>query len=190
MDKTSLQKWKLISSQDISPSHWFPLERRVYQLPSGVLVDDFTVTTLADVSMVVPITVDGTVLLVRQYKPGIDAVLVQFAAGRREERHASFEQLAIEELAEEAGAECRPENLVLLGKVSGFSTKASEIVYVYLAQEVTRTTEQHLDVTEDIEVLEVPVSQVEAALKSESTWCAQSLSAWQLALEQLHKQGN
>jgi len=44
-------KWKLLSAKDVSPSKWFTIEERTYELPDGRIVDDFTVTTLANVSL-------------------------------------------------------------------------------------------------------------------------------------------
>lgn len=28
----SIKKWKLISKKDVSPSKWFPIEQRIYEL--------------------------------------------------------------------------------------------------------------------------------------------------------------
>ena len=70
----SIQKWKLLSAKDVSPSTWFPIEARTYQLPNGKIIEDFTVTTLADVAMIIPMTTEGKLVLVNQYKPGVDAV--------------------------------------------------------------------------------------------------------------------
>jgi hypothetical protein len=96
-------KWKLLSSKDVSPNKWFPIEMRVYQLPNGKIVDDFSVTTLADVAMIVPITKNGEIVLVRQFKPGFGDVILEFPAGRLERSHINIEQTAIHELEEETG---------------------------------------------------------------------------------------
>src|SRR5258706_5289560 len=99
----SLKKWILLSKRDASPNKWLPVEIRTYKLPNGRIVDDFSVTTLGDVSMIVPITKDKKVILVHQFKPGAGEVILEFPAGRIESHHKDFLDLAREELEEEVG---------------------------------------------------------------------------------------
>ncbi|MBP7700509.1 NUDIX hydrolase [Candidatus Woesebacteria bacterium] len=175
------QKWKLLSKKDVSPSKWFPIEERVYQLPNGKIVDDFTVTTLADVSLIVPITKDKKVVFVNQYKPGIDQVIMQFPGGRIEAKHKNFEELAQHELEEEAGIKVGLDQLNKFAKFTGFSTKASEIVYFYLAKDCEFNSSQNFDPTEEIEVVLLDPSQVDAQIEEGKIWCAMTIAGWELA---------
>lgn len=175
------KKWKLLSKKDVSPSKWFPIEQRVYELPNGKIVDDFTVTTLADVAMVVPITRGRTVILVNQYKPGVDEVIMQFPAGRIEENHNNFDETAQHELEEETGIKVELAQLTQFAKLSGFSTKATELVYAYLAQECQFNSKQDFDPTEDIEVVSLSFSQMDEMVESGKIWCAQTIACWELA---------
>ncbi len=36
-----IQKWTKISSEDVSPSKWFPISKHKVKLPNGTIVDDF-----------------------------------------------------------------------------------------------------------------------------------------------------
>src|SRR5579859_1820143 len=116
----SIQKWKLLSTKDVSPSKWFPIESRTYQLPNGKIIDDFTVTTLGDVAMILPITVDHKVVLVRQFKPGIGDILLQLPAGRIEKNHKDIRETARHELEEEVGIKVEDSQLHFLAKVHAF----------------------------------------------------------------------
>src|SRR5258708_26903086 len=119
-----IKKWQLISSKDVSPSSWFPIESRTYKLPNGKIVEDFTVTTIADVAMVVAVTEDGKFIFVRQYKPGIGEITIEFPAGRIESEHASIHDTAKHELLEETGILAK--TMVPLLTTAGFPTKGTE----------------------------------------------------------------
>ncbi len=177
----SPQKWKLISKKDVSPSKWLPVEERVYELPNGKIVDDFTVVTLADVAMVVPITKDKKVVLTKQYKPGIDEVIIQFPAGRLENKHKNLDELALHELEEEVGIRADKTQLTQFAKFSGFSTKASEIVFAYLATGCEFNSKQNLDPTEEIEIVVVSFDEMDVLVGSGQIWCAQTIATWELA---------
>lgn len=177
----SLQKWTLISKKDVSPSNWLPVEERVYRLPNGMMVDDFTVVTLADVAMVVPITKDKKVVLTKQYKPGVNDIVLQFPAGRLENKHKNLDELALHELEEEVGIKADPSQLTQFAKFSGFSTKASEIVYVYIAKDCEFNSKQNLDPTEEIEIVAVSFDEMDALVESGQIWCAQTIATWELA---------
>ena len=176
----SLKPWKLLSTKDISPSKWFPIEERTYELPDGRIIDDFAVTTLADVSMIVPITTDKKVVMVRQFKPGVNDLFIQFPAGRLEAHHESMEHLALHELEEEVGIRSQVSLLHYVGKMNGFSTKASEIVYIYVAEQCEFNSTQNLDTTEDIEILTYSPQEIDALIMDGTIWAADAIAAWEL----------
>lgn len=175
------KKWKLLSKKDVSPSKWFPIEERTYEMPNGKIVNDFTITTLADVSMIIPITKDKKVVLVNQYKPGIDEVLMQFPAGRIEASHMNMDETAQHELEEETGIRVKLEQLTHFAKATGFSTKATEIVYYYLAKNCEFNSQQHLDTTEAIEVVSLSFYEMDELILNNKIWCAQTIAGWELA---------
>lgn len=177
----SPQKWQLMSAKDVSPSKWFPIEERTYKLPDGRIIDDFTVTTLADVAMIVPITKDKKVVLVEQFKPGADAVMMQFPAGRKEPEHKDLVETACHELEEETGIRVSQSALTYFAKLTGFPTKASEIVHMYLATEVEFNTTQRLDVTEDIAVVTIDFQAMDKFILEGIIWDSQTIAAWELA---------
>jgi ADP-ribose pyrophosphatase len=175
------KKWKLLSKKDVSPSKWFPIEERIYELPNGKIVDDFTVSTLSDVSLIIPVTKDKKIILVNQYKPGVDEVILQFPGGRLEENHKNFDELAQHELEEEVGVKVELNQLTQFAKFSGFSTKASEIVYFYIAKDCEFNSKQHFDPTEEIEVITVTPKEMDRLVESNQIWCAQTVAGWELA---------
>lgn len=178
VDMSHLKKWKLLATEDVSPSRWFPLEKRTYQRPDGIVVDDFYVTTLEDVAMIVPITSEGTVVLIRMYKQGSDEIMWQFPAGRLESKHADIQDLAIRELEEETGIRVTADSMHLIGKQLTMGTKASEVCSVYLVKDCVFNSEQQLDDNEEIEVGVFAPKEIDEMILSGELWCAPSISAW------------
>lgn len=173
------QTWQLLSTKDISPHKWFPLEMRTYQLPNGKIVDDFTVTTLADVAMIVAVTKDGKLVMVRQFKPGFGDVITEFPAGRIEDSHKSLAETAHHELEEETGIQV--ENLEYFGTIAGFVTKGTEKVHCYFAKDVEFNSYQKLDNNEDIEVVLLSPKELDVLIDSNQIQAALTIAAWRLA---------
>jgi 8-oxo-dGTP pyrophosphatase MutT (NUDIX family) len=175
----SIQKWKLLTTRDISPSSWFPLEKRTYELPSGKIVDDFYVTPLADVSLIVPFTKEGKVVLVKQFKQGVDEITLEFPAGRKESHHDSMESVAMHELAEETGI--KVSSVEYFATLTGFTTKASERVYCYFVRNAVISGHQNLDENEAIQVMLYTPQELDQLIKQGKMLSALSIAAWYLA---------
>ena len=77
----AMKKWKLIEETDVSPSKWFPIKKHKVELPNGTIIDDYFITTLGNVGMILPITKDNKIVLVKQYKHGVKDVLIELPAG-------------------------------------------------------------------------------------------------------------
>lgn len=183
----SLKKWKLLSVRDVSPSKWFPIESRVYELPNGTIVDDFTVTTLADVAMIIPVTQDQKVVLVRQFKPGIGEILLQFPAGRTEKHHSNMINTAQHELEEEVGIKVEEAQLHFFAKLHAFSTKATEVIHFFLAENCELNSQQKLDDTEEIEIVQLTFAEVDEKIMNGELWDAEAIAGWEIAKKKFPK---
>jgi ADP-ribose pyrophosphatase len=177
----SIKKWELLSKKDVSPNKYFPVEIRTYRLPDGKIIDDFSVTTIADVAMIVPITKDNKVVLVNQYKPGIGEIIMEFPAGRIEPHHANFLELAQFELDEEIGIRVNVNQLKQFAVLTGFPTKGTEKVYFYIATDCEFNSKQHLDETENIEIVTLTYDQMDKKIFDGEIWAAQTIAGWELA---------
>lgn len=176
-----MKKWQLTNTQEVSPSKWFPLEKRTYQLPDGQVVDDFYVTTLADSVHIIPILTNGRVVMIRMYKPGIDEIMIQFPAGRYEpSKHENEMDAAIQELREEVGINAESSAMVKLGVLALMTTKASEKVHVFMLKDANQNAEQDLDQHEEIEVLKLKPSQIDQMIGSGEIWDAPCIAIWHL----------
>ncbi|HEX9817834.1 MAG TPA: NUDIX hydrolase [Patescibacteria group bacterium] len=176
-----LQKWKLISAKDVSPSKWFPIENRTYQTPEGRIVNDFFVTTLSDSVHTIAITKDERVVMIQIFKQGADDIMIQFPAGRVEKKHSSVTHAAVSELEEETGISVLESDLKFIGKLSLMSTKATEIVHYYLATDVELNSNQNLDENEEIEILFFTSKEIDQMIIDGKIWDAPCIAGWELA---------
>jgi 8-oxo-dGTP pyrophosphatase MutT (NUDIX family) len=162
MQKTKLKNWTLISKQDVSPSKWFTIEKRKYKLPNGKIIDDFFVNTLPDAARIIPITKDKKIIMIRQFKAGANKIILEFPAGRFEiGKHKDILDCARQELEEETGIKVASSKLILLGKYSIASTKTTEVDYSFVVFDAIFNTKQKLDITEDIEIVALNISEID-----------------------------
>src|SRR5258708_1295586 len=157
-----LKKWKVIEEKDISPSRWFPLFKHVVELPNGKTVDDYFLSKMGDVSMVVPVTTQKEIVFVRQYKHGAGEIIIELPAGRIK---AGLDPMTVAkaELEEETGY--RADKLEPLGVVYGAPSKDTFKVYGYLALDLDIQYSQKFDENEDIEVVKIPITEIDNAIK-------------------------
>ena len=107
---------------------------------------------------VVPLTMDGHVILVKQFRKPMEEIMLEIPAGRLETKE-SAEKCALRELAEETGYSVGSlEELISFYPSPGFS---NEVIHIFIARDLT---EGHAKPDED-EYLEVMKFPLEEALK-------------------------
>jgi len=169
-----MKKWKLIKETDVSPSKWFPIKKHKVELPNGTIIDDYFITTLGNVGMILPITKDNKIVLVKQYKHGVKDILIELPAGFQQ-KDKTIEQSAIAELEEETGIKTSLENLIPIGKISNTPTKSTHITFGYLAIGLTFNSLQNLEITEDIEIILKSPKETIKMIKNGEIWVGDSV---------------
>ena len=105
---------------------------------------------------VVPVTKDGKVILVKQYRKPVETVLLEIPAGRLE-KDEDPEICARRELAEETGYSTdRLEKILDYYTSPGFS---DEIIHIYLAKDL-EAGKAKPDEDEYLEVIEMPFEEL------------------------------
>ncbi len=110
----------------------------------------------------VPLTEDGAVLLIRQFRPPLNCSVVELPAGLCEPGEHP-EEAAQRELTEETGYSAGKLHFLAEGPLS--SGISSEMLTVYLATDLTYGGIGARDETEDIEVLKVPLAAISEELE-------------------------
>lgn len=104
---------------------------------------------------VLPLTDEGDVLCVRQYRYALGKVLLEIPAGKLDSTTEDPEIGARRELREETGAEC--EELIPLGGFIGSPAILTEVVHLYLARGLS-FHEPDPDDDEFLDVCKIPLS--------------------------------
>ena len=142
-------KWKVLSSESIISRPWLNARRDRVQLPNNKIYDEYYVLHYPTWINVIAETVDGRLILERQYRHAIGKVSTEICAGCVEKGESPLEA-ARRELQEETGY-CGGEWTELLC-LSPNSSTMDNYCYCYYARGLEKVSGQHLDETEDIRV--------------------------------------
>lgn len=170
-----MKKWKLIRETDVSPSKWFRILQHTVELPNGTIIDDYFISPMGNVVMVLPITSKNEIVLVKQYKHALGELLIELPAGFQQEG-VSLKESALAELEEEVGIKTTADNLMLLGKTANNPTKTTHVTYCYAARNLEFNSEQRFDVTEDIEIIVVSPIRALEMVKNGDIWVADTVA--------------
>ncbi|MBR1268833.1 NUDIX hydrolase [Bradyrhizobium sp. AUGA SZCCT0222] len=154
--------WTLMSSEMVFDHRWYKLRRDTVKLPDGRVVDDYFVSQRPSVAIAVPITTENKLILVRQYKHGVQAITLEFPAGTF--RSESPVTAAARELEEETGYS--PSSMMDLGTCFDDSSKNSNLVHIFLASGCQLTGKQRLDELEAASGVEVVLMSLQEVIKA------------------------
>lgn len=105
---------------------------------------------------VIPLTEKGTVLMVKQFRYPMQQVTLEIPAGKLEAGEDPAD-CGRRELREEAGRTCG--KYTPLGKLFPTPAYDTEVIHMYLAQELSAPEAQDLDDGEFLDVTELPLEQ-------------------------------
>ncbi len=158
---SQLTNWKILKQEDISPSKWFKLVKDTVELPSGKIIEYFS-QQLGDVVMIFSVNNKNEVVFVQQYKHGIGKVVLELPAGRIDEK-ADVISEAIREFLEETGY--RLNNLEFISKIITEPSKSNVQVNCFYSNDIEFVNGQCFDENEEIEVVLVPLEQINQKIK-------------------------
>ena len=161
---------------------YFTVRSDKLRLPDGAVKDPYYVLERPDAALVFPLTGEGEVVLVRQYRPAIGRIELGLPAGLVEEGEEPG-KAARRELLEEtgyAGGEWE-----LLGVVASSPSLKDNWAHLYLAQGVSRDGAPQPDEYERVEVVLVPVGELLSKIADGEIVSSSGVAAILLALNKL-----
>ncbi len=176
---TQIEKWKLLNSQLIINNKWCKVRQDEIELPTGEVIDDYFIYIKNDIVVTLPITQQQEIVFVRQYRHGVGEILLELPAGSCDPDEDIF-AAATRELEEETGYVT--EKLVKLATLYDSPVKDTNKIHLFLATNVHQSGKQKLDVTEQIEVILIPVSEVMSAISRGEVCVSGSVAAIFLGL--------
>ncbi|WP_211876280.1 NUDIX hydrolase [Plastoroseomonas arctica] len=142
---------------------WIDLRAESWVTGRGAALDPWYMLHWRPWVHVVAITPDERVVMVRQFRPGAEAAMLELPGGVvDEDGEGSVRAAAERELLEETGFAA--EGFSEYAAPFNDPAHATNRVHLFFALSARRVAEQALDVAEDIEVVLVPVAEVIAGL--------------------------
>ena len=154
---------KKLSSEEIFNGVAIPLFRDEILLPNGNKGVREVVRHPGAVC-VLPLTENGEVIFVNQFRYALNKVTLEVPAGKLEKGEDPTEA-ALRELSEETGIEAK--KIIPMGALYTTPALMDEIIYMYIATDLTQG-EQHLDEDEFVNALKIPLDKaVEMVMNGE-----------------------
>lgn len=153
--------WKILNQQYLEKNTWVKL-RKDSCIVNGKTVDDYYVLEMQDVACVVAVTKDKKILLVKEYKHGVQKEILQLACGYIDNGEEPL-QTAQRELLEETGYVSG--RWTFLGKCAGSPGRLNHYYHFFLAEECEKKKEQQLDDIETLRVLACSLEEVKEKMK-------------------------
>ena len=171
--------WPLLASEPVFDAGLFRVMKDRARSPRTGGERDFYLLQMVDWLMAVPLTVDGKLLMVRQYRHGSRAASLEVPGGLHDGAGERPEQGAARELAEETGY--GGGELSFLGELRPQPALLSNRVRIYLAKDVRKTAAARPDAGEDIEVVLLERREVPARIAGGEINNAMTVAALALA---------
>ncbi|QCR21071.1 NUDIX hydrolase [Pontibacter sp. SGAir0037] len=178
-----IKPWKIVKSELVFNEKWYTLRRDEVELPNGMVLDDYYVSVRPNVVLTFPVTEENEVIFVRQYKHAAGDIFIELPGGVIDEGEDEPLEAAKREMLEETGY--TSDDVEFLLDVIDNPTKDTNKIYYYLARNVRKVAEQDLDETENIEVLKVPLKEVEGMIMSGKIHVSGTVALCMLALKKL-----
>ena len=176
-------KWKILSSEYLFNDLWFKVRKDKCITTSGKIIDPYYVYEFPTWVTAVPVTEDGKIIMVRQYRHALGEVCIEIPGGCVDDVDADFETAIRRELIEETGYEF--ETCEYLGKISANPSTNSNLMHMFLARNGKKVAGQSLDANEDIHVELMSVSEVRRLIKENRIIQAMHVTCLMYGLERL-----
>ena len=150
-----------IDSQQVYDGHFLNAWRDTVELPNGKTAAREYLKHPGAV-MVIPVFDNDDVLIVRQYRYPLHGVFAEFPAGKKD---AGEEPLFTgqRELLEETGYVA--DEWLHVTDIHNAIAYCDEVIHFYIARGLTRQGEQNLDDNEFVEVMRVPLNELEGWMR-------------------------
>jgi len=176
-------KWKILSSEYLFRDLWFKVRKDVCETPEGKIVDPYYVYEFPDWVTAVPVTEQGKIVMVKQYRHALGEVCLELPGGCVDDTDKNFKQAIARELLEETGYSFS--SYEYLGKTSANPSSNNNLMHMFLAKGGKKVAEQQLDKNEEIEVQLFSVDELKQLLKENKLIQSMHVTCIVYALEKM-----
>ena len=154
-----VQPWKCLDSREIFKTTFFRFRVDKCELPDGRVMPTYYVMEFPDWVNIVPVTEDGKIVLIEQYRHAAGRVCIEFPGGSTHpDRQEDPKKAALRELAEETGYV--PDDVRLIGVHNPNPAMQNNHMHTYIGFNCKKLQEVELDPFEDIRVFTATIPEV------------------------------
>ena len=143
-----MRPWKCLSSKAIVDRRWLRITEDKCELPSGIILDSFFVIHESEWVHILALDAEDRILVVRQYRYAGNSVCTELPGGAVD-LGEDLLVAAQRELLEETGYQAAQWEYI--GWLFANPARQTNRVHLFFARELSRSSTQTLDVSEDIE---------------------------------------
>lgn len=175
-----LKRWKQLTTSVLFKNPWWTYKKDEFQIPEGIKGEYHYVHTNG-ASMIVPVTDDGKIILVNQYRYLCSKESIELPCGGVKEGR-SYVEMAQIELEEETGF--RSGLMVKAGEFNPYNGVTNEICEVFVAKKLIHS-KSIPDATEEFEMLFKTPKEMDELISSNIIWDGMTIAAWGIARNKL-----
>lgn len=179
-----IKPWKIRTSKYLIQDRWMTLRADCCELPNGVVLDTYYVREIQDFVQIVPISAEGNILIVRQYRHGPQIITTEIPGGIVDPGEAPLDA-AKRELLEETG--CVADRFEAVTPLYTNPARNTNSAHTFIAHNARIVQPPEQEDTEDIEFEFVSRDEVFALIDSGQFGHAVHVASLLLAFRQLDK---
>jgi ADP-ribose pyrophosphatase len=176
-------KWKTLSSEYLFNDRWFKVRKERCETPEGKIVDPYYVYEFATWVGAVPVTEEGKIVMVRQYRHALGETCIEIPGGCVDDADKNVNEAISRELLEETGYSFS--SYEYLGKISPNPSTNTNLLHMFLAKGGKKVAVQKLDENEEIEIILLTINELKQLLRENKIVQAMHVSCILYALEKL-----
>jgi ADP-ribose pyrophosphatase len=143
-------EWIKLGSRDIYQNRILRLREDAYRFIPNNIIKDFTVFEFSDWVNVIPLTADGDIVMIKQFRHGTDSVTLEIPGGLIEKDDGTPSVAALREMEEETGY--FSDEMTHIGTVEPNPAIQTNRCHTFLARNAYLRSPQNFDPTESIKI--------------------------------------
>jgi ADP-ribose pyrophosphatase len=177
MSESERLGWEVLASEEVGDYEVFRVCKRTARANATGKAHDFHIVEREPCVQVVASLVDGRIVMVKQFRQGVQRISVEFPAGSLDSGEDAVAG-ALRELEEETGYTAgHAEKIATINTDTALIDDAITVVAAY---DCRPSGERNLDETEVIETLLFTPAQVDDLIRSGEITLAAAIAAWHL----------